>query len=212
VRVDALPPEALLVACALAALLALVQTLRLAWARWLPRRRLEAARAAGADGERRAEPLLVALGYAVVARQCPAGYDLVVDGERWAVSLRADLMVERDGRRYVAEVKTGRQAPRLETPATRRQLLEYGMAFDVDGVLLVDVDAGRVRSVEFPAAAEREAAAAGSGGGWLLWVALGGALGYGASALGAPGRSADRGEQVGHGQPEQGEHDAHVPR
>ncbi|MDB4930242.1 MAG: hypothetical protein JWM10_2726, partial [Myxococcaceae bacterium] len=150
-------------------------------------------------------------GYAVTARQAPASYDLAVDGERWAVSLRADLLVERDGRRYVAEVKTGRQAPRLETPATRRQLLEYGMAFDVDGVLLVDVDAGRVRAVEFPAAPQREPAAA-AGSSWLLWIALGGALGYGAFALEARGRSGQRGEEVGHRQVEQVEHDAHVPR
>ena len=33
----------------------------------------------------------------------------------------------------VAEVKTGRLAPRIDTPATRRQLLEYRLAFDVDG-------------------------------------------------------------------------------
>jgi hypothetical protein len=38
-------------------------------------------------------------------------------------------------------------------PATRRQLLEYLLAFEVHGVLLVDLDEGRVRPVEFPAVA-----------------------------------------------------------
>ena len=34
--------------------------------------------------------------------------------------------------------------------ATRRQLLEYALAYDVDGVLLVDMTAGRLHQVEFP--------------------------------------------------------------
>ena len=176
----AIPPELLVAVCALAVAVALVQSARLAYARWLPRRRLEVARAAGADGERRAEPLLERLGYAIVARQAPTSYDVAVDGEWVAVALRADFLVERDGRRFVAEVKTGRVAPRLDTPATRRQLLEYRFAFDVDGVLLVDVDAGRVRALEFPSPSPRRPDAH---PGWLLWLALGGALGVAATAV-----------------------------
>gem|GEM_PF-561912 len=178
---SSIPPELLVAVCVAALLLAVVQTARLAFTRWLPRHRIAAARAAGADGELRAEPLLRAQGYAIVARQAPVSYDVAVDGERFEIALRADFLLERDGRRYVAEVKTGRLAPRLETSATRRQLLEYRVAFDVDGVLLVDVDAGRVHSLEFPSHAP--------GGsdeprvGWLLWLALGAGLGLGASAI-----------------------------
>lgn len=181
VSLSSIPPELLVAVCVAALLLAVVQTARLAFTRWLPRHRIAVARAAGADGELRAEPLLRAQGYAVVARQAPLSYEVAVDGEPFEIALRADFLLERDGRRYVAEVKTGRLAPRLETSATRRQLLEYRLAFDVDGVLLVDVDAGRVHSLEFPPHSP--------GGsdeprlGWLLWLALGGALGLGASAL-----------------------------
>ncbi|MEZ4392375.1 MAG: hypothetical protein R3A48_14905 [Polyangiales bacterium] len=186
-----LPPEALLLALAVALAAALVQTARLALARWLPRRRVELARAAGADGELRAEPLLRRLGYEVLARQARGGYDLAVDGEPCAIALRADFLVARGGRRFVAEVKTGRLAPRLETSATRRQLLEYRVAFDVDGVLLVDVDAGRVRALEFPTPDARGPA---PGLGWLAWLALGGALGFAAAAAPrhAPPRPAAR--------------------
>ena len=72
------------------------------------------------------------------------------DGAAQTVDVRADLIVTRGGRRFVAEVKTGELAPRLATVATRRQLLEYAHAFDVDGVLLVDPEAGRVAEVTFP--------------------------------------------------------------
>lgn len=181
VSLSSIPPELLVAVCVAALLLALVQTARLAFTRWLPRHRIAVARAAGADGELRAEPLLRALGYTVVARQAPVSYEVAVDGEPFEIALRADFLLERDGRRYVAEVKTGRLAPRLETSATRRQLLEYRVAFDVDGVLLVDVDAGRVHSLEFPS--HSPGGADEPRVGWLLWLALGAALGLGASAL-----------------------------
>ena len=81
-----------------------------------------------------------------------------VDGESWEVLCRADLLVEdADGARFVAEVKTGRMAPEPTRPATRRQLLEYWLVFPVDGVLLVDMAAGRVRAVRFNPAAMRGA-------------------------------------------------------
>jgi len=78
----------------------------------------------------------------------PGQWTVHADGEPMEVSLRADLLVTRNGRRYVAEVKTGRAAPRLDCAATRRQLLEYRIAFGVDGVLLVDAESDRVIVVE----------------------------------------------------------------
>ena len=75
---------------------------------------------------------------------------MCVDGAEVDVALRADYIVQKEGKRYVAEVKTGDVAARIRAIATRRQLLEYRIAFDVDGVLPVDVEAGRVQVVTFP--------------------------------------------------------------
>ena len=75
----------------------------------------------------------------------------------------------------MAEVKTGTYAPRLETAATRRQLLEYGVAFDVDGVLLVDADVGEIRLVELlPRARAVESSTPSFV--WLAAAVVGGAL------------------------------------
>ncbi len=162
------PPELILAVAGGLAVLALVQTLRLAFRSWLKRYRLASARERGALGEVRAEAILRRLGYTIVGRQVGVTYGLGVDGERVPVDLRADYVVAEGGRRYVAEVKTGVFAPRIETAATRRQLLEYRIAFDVDGVLLVDADAERVRLIEFPLPIRGGAPA---GGGWLGWAA-----------------------------------------
>lgn len=101
-------------------------------------------------GEKRAASLLRSHGYRVHDAQLSITYHPRLAGESWPVALRADYLVSRQGKQYVAEVKTGERAPSLAHPPTRRQLLEYSVAFEVDGVLLVDVEAGLVQLVEFP--------------------------------------------------------------
>lgn len=169
----ALPLEPVVALGGLLLAFALVQSFRLWWRSWVKRRALALARERGAQGEVRAELLLRRLGFGIVGRQVAITYGLALDGERIAVDLRADYVVSKDGRRYVAEVKTGRLAPRIDTPATRRQLLEYRLAFDVDGVLLVDADSDRVRAVEFPLPASRPVSRLA----WLLAGIAAGAIG-----------------------------------
>jgi hypothetical protein len=94
--------------------------------------------------------LLEGCGYSVIGAQFGSSYTLAIDGEDLVIPLRADYLVTRGGLRYVAEVKTGVYAPHLRTSATRRQLLEYRVAFDVDGVLLVDAEEERIHVVQFP--------------------------------------------------------------
>jgi membrane protein implicated in regulation of membrane protease activity len=100
--------------------------------------------------ETEAERLLESLGFTILDRQLSRSWTLEVDGEPRAVSSRADLVVERDRRLFVADVKSGDLAPDPALPATRRQLLEYLLAFDVDGALIVDMRRRQVRSVSFP--------------------------------------------------------------
>ena len=150
-----------------------VGSLARAWRRSKARRRARRAR----RGEERAERLLEGLGYQVEDSQVEAGWTIRVDGEDHEVALRADLLVTRDGARYVAEVKTGRTAPRITTAATRRQLLEYRMAYDVAGVLLVDAEAGRVIPVEFPLPAGSAQPGSLRRFGWLAALCAGAAAG-----------------------------------
>ncbi|WP_394826677.1 hypothetical protein [Pendulispora albinea] len=116
---------------------------------WLRRVRMRARLARAAEGEAGAAEWLEGLGYEILGAQIVANYVIWIDREPFTVGLRADYLVQKRGARYVAEVKTGKLAPRIDTAATRRQLLEYRVAFDVDGVLLVDADARRVQSVTF---------------------------------------------------------------
>ena len=68
-------------------------------ARGIFRRALGGVRVTGHSAQER--------GFAVLHRQAGLVWSIECDGEPHPVELRADLLVQRDGRRYVAEVKEG---------------------------------------------------------------------------------------------------------
>jgi len=134
-----------LVAAVLAAIVLLFAARDLT-ARWERRRRW----ARGRVAESIAPAVLKQSGYEILAAQMPGTYTLTVDGQAMNVALRADFIVARQGLQYVAEVKSGRSAPQLSTAMTRRQLLEYLIAFPVDGILLVDAENRTIHEIQFP--------------------------------------------------------------
>lgn len=136
-------------------LLVAIQTLRLFFLRRRARVRLAGHVALGARGEARARGILRAAGYRLADEQARGSYELSVDGLPKKIHLRADFLVERGGRRFVAEVKSGAENASITGRATRRQLLEYSIAFDVDGVLLVGVRDGTIVEVRFPSVSIR---------------------------------------------------------
>lgn len=110
------------------------------------KRRARIARRAETDAER----LLEAAGFDIVERQLSQRWDLLIDHRRQEVVSRVDLLLEKEGRFFVADVKTGRQAPDPRQPATRRQLLEYLLVFEADGALVVDMESRTLRAISFP--------------------------------------------------------------
>ena len=168
----ALPPWLLLAALGAVGTVALVQALVVAFRAWSRRRKILLRVARAGIGELRARGYLGDLGFKILGSQVATSYPVLIDDAEVTISLRADYLVERNGRRYVVEVKTGKVAPRIDTAATRRQLLEYRVAFDVDGVLLVDAEAEKIHSVTFPLS---NAPAESHRGAWG-WLALAAAV------------------------------------
>jgi hypothetical protein len=137
---------------ALVALAVVIATLWLARAlrRWRGSWRARRRAARAGVGEDRAAGLLIAAGFRIVERQARTSWAPLVDGTPHQTELRADYLVEAHGELLVAEVKTGEEAPSLDTAATRRQLLEYHIAFAADGVLLVCPERGTIQRIVFP--------------------------------------------------------------
>ncbi|MCU0727378.1 MAG: hypothetical protein MUE73_16590 [Planctomycetes bacterium] len=122
----------------------------LALARWRRRRLVARSRREGRAGADAAWRILDRAGYRVLATEVSRKGIFLVDGEAKEFTVRADAVAARWFRRYVVEVKGGREAASLDNRDTRRQLLEYALVFRSRGVLLVDVPAGKIRRVEFP--------------------------------------------------------------
>ena len=114
--------------------------------RWRRRRRSRRAYRAEED----APKLLRRQGFIPIDEQVRRSWTLLVDGEEEEVDLIADWIVERDGLHFVVEVKSGELGPSIRYAATRRQLLEYYCAFDVDGIILLDMNRGHWQLIEFP--------------------------------------------------------------
>lgn len=164
---DPLSPWIPWAVAALAAGAALTQSLRLIWLRGRPARELAARRRRGARGERDARSLLRRAGYRIVAEQPEGAIELLLDGERTPLPLRADFLVQRGGARFVADAKTGKSAD-VRHAATRRQLLEYALAYDCEGALLVDPEGARVVELRLLRQPARRGRLPG-----LLWFLLG---------------------------------------
>jgi len=126
------------------------------WRRWRGSRRARRRAGRAIAGEDTAAGMLARAGFRIVGRQVRVWWSPTIDGVPCETELRADYLVEADGEVLVAEVKTGEQAPQLSTAATRRQLLEYSIAFGAfgahgaRGVLLVCPELGTISRVEFP--------------------------------------------------------------
>ncbi len=117
-------------------------------------RRTAGHRRLGRHGAAQALKLLRRQGYRILDEEVTGRGVVQVDGAARPFLVRCDALVEKQGRHYVAELKGGAEAARIENRATRRQLLEYAWVFDVDGVLLVDADRRRVHHVVFPVDSE----------------------------------------------------------
>lgn len=141
--------------------IALVAVLLLRW--FGARGRSRTARTRGriaVEGEQHGAALLADAGFRIVGRQVAHELAIEVDGETYGARLRCDYLVAKDGETWVAEIKTGEDAPSLTNPATRRQLLEYQVAYAVAGVVLVDATAGTVHEVRFRLGDQQAAASA----------------------------------------------------
>ncbi|MCH2109841.1 MAG: hypothetical protein MK135_10955 [Polyangiaceae bacterium] len=142
--------EPLFVACLLLVLALFVQTIRLWWKRGEGARRMNRNRKHGQIGERHAEKLLGHHGFQILKRQVQTSYEYEIDGRPQLARLAADFLVFDGNSRFIAEVKSGDHNASPRARATRRQLLEYQLAFDVDGVLLVDMNQKKIHIVSFP--------------------------------------------------------------
>ena len=99
--------------------------------------------------EDRAGKMLAAHGYRSITQHPEIKYVWTIDGHQKNVTVTPDWLVRKDGLTYLVEVKTGEQANPNQAK-TRRQLLEYYLFGNADGVVYFDADRDVAKEVRFP--------------------------------------------------------------
>ncbi|MFH1709539.1 MAG: hypothetical protein ABH860_00525 [bacterium] len=99
--------------------------------------------------EEEAEALMKKKGFRIIGKQKRADIITYIDGKPNLGFVQADLIVEKGGKKYVAEVKAGELVSDPTEPSTRRQLLEYKFAYKPYGILLVDMLDGTIHHIDF---------------------------------------------------------------
>lgn len=99
--------------------------------------------------EKKAIDLLKKYGFDILDVQKSASYFIFINGKPKEIKVRADVIVKKGGKVYVAEVKSGKNSPLLNVPATRRQLLEYYLVYKPAGLLLVDMEQEKIKTIEY---------------------------------------------------------------
>lgn len=122
-------------------------------------------------GETGAEKLLRQHGYTILDAQVKQPVGMTVNGRRYESFIKIDYLVQRGGRVYLVEVKTGKQANVL-LPNVRRQLYEYQNIFRTDGILFIDMNKYDIIEVAFDDTDSRDPSLKAFLGGILLGVLL----------------------------------------
>ena len=102
----------------------------------------------GRIAENAAVKFLRSRGYKILASQLREDVIIYIDGEAEKSIVRADYLVRRGWKLYVVEVKSGQQG-NAKLPAIRRQLLEYHMVYQPDGILLLDMEHKNLQEIRF---------------------------------------------------------------
>jgi len=102
----------------------------------------------GQKGEKVSIKLLEKNGYKILDEQIKLNGYFFIDDDLKTFELRPDLLVEKDGIKYIAEVKTGEVA-NPKNRNTRRQLHEYSYYSSHDEVLLVDPIKKSIKRLSF---------------------------------------------------------------
>ena len=119
-------------------------------AKWRVQRRMNVNRRTGTRGEDVAMELLERAGFEVVTTQAGATIGVEVDGSTETYRVRADAIVRKHGRDFLVEIKGTSTSATVSNRQTRRQLLEYATAFDVDECLLVNAENETIQVIRFP--------------------------------------------------------------
>jgi hypothetical protein len=99
--------------------------------------------------EDKAKEYLSNIGFNIIEEQRSYYHTYKVNGINNKAKIIVDYIVEKGGKRYIVEVKSGKSAISTNNKNTRRQLLEYDFVLENDGIFLLDMENKNMQLIEF---------------------------------------------------------------
>ncbi len=99
--------------------------------------------------EQKAASFLVSKGFTIIDEQVEYQHTYLINGEEHSSKINIDYLVEKNAKVFVVEVKSGKSAISIKNRSTRRQILEYAVTIDCDGIYLLDMENKELQLIEF---------------------------------------------------------------
>ncbi len=106
--------------------------------------------------ETEAEYFLKEKGFNIIGNQEINYHNYLVNGQNRRNKLIVDYVAEKAGKKYIVEVKSGKEAISLNNKNSRRQLIEYDLVIENDGLILLDMENKDLQFVQFQSKEERQ--------------------------------------------------------
>ena len=116
---------------------------------WLRTRRLRKRFSKSRQAEKEAEKILRKNGYAIIDAQKSKPLLITIGDKIHRYLVRIDYLVRKRGKVFVVEVKSGEKIPYITNRETRRQMLEYYLAYQPYGILLLNMKNKNISEVKF---------------------------------------------------------------
>lgn len=106
--------------------------------------------------ENKARGFLQDKGYSIVGEQEIYFHRYKVNNKNFESKIILDYIVEKDSKKYIVEVKSGKSAISVQDKNSRRQLLEYDFVIENDGIFLLDMENRTMKLVKFYTKADHQ--------------------------------------------------------
>ena len=116
---------------------------------WLRTKRLRKRFSKSRHAEKEAEKILKKNGYAIIDAQKSKPLLITIGDKIHRYLVRIDYLARKRGKVYVVEVKSGEKIPYVTNRETRRQMLEYYLAYQPSGILLLNMKNKSISEVKF---------------------------------------------------------------
>jgi len=116
---------------------------------WLRVKRLRKRFSKSRKAEKDAEKILKKNGYAIIDAQKSKPLLITIGDKMHRYLVRIDYLARKKGKVYVVEVKSGEKIPYITNRETRRQMLEYYLAYQPSGILLLNMKNKSISEVKF---------------------------------------------------------------